>query len=225
MKKWARKVEKRGRSFIDISDDVVVRFNRQNQITTSFTMAVTNETKQIIELANVNIDLETISFQDDDKNYVQIQPGEILDLKFNVKRFTDEIYTFAKILFHFTGNTITRSVKIIYDPCAYVRKHHIRYDQHEIPRVYLDIMKSIQTDDERMSALDALIPSPVDLDYGTYNQYFHGLLHLEEIGLLRSFQVYNRTKAYFQKVNDNFTLEMENLFETRPSLSVGKRIF
>lgn len=62
-----------------------------------------------------------------------------------------------------------------------------------------------------------------DLNFGNYCEYFHNLLYLEEMELVKSFAEYDKESAYF-KPNDKglYLLDCDNVYEMRPSLAIGK---
>lgn len=67
-------------------------------------------------------------------------------------------------------------------------------------------------------------PSLRALSFNTYEDYFHTLIHLEEIASVLQMQNYNQEMACFIKNGDYLMLEIENLSERRPSLMIGDKI-
>ncbi|KAB0796152.1 hypothetical protein PPYR_10213 [Photinus pyralis] len=62
------------------------------------------------------------------------------------------------------------------------------------------------------------------LQFSTYEDYFHTLLHLDEIFQLESVKQYAQDYVCFIKNGEYLMLPIENLAERRPSLIVGDRI-
>lgn len=67
-------------------------------------------------------------------------------------------------------------------------------------------------------------PSLRALSFNTYEDYFHTLIHLDEIARIIQMQNYNQEVACFIKNGEYLMLEIENLSEKRPSLMIGDKI-
>lgn len=63
-----------------------------------------------------------------------------------------------------------------------------------------------------------------ELCFQTYEDYFHTLLHVEEIEIINLMCVYNKEKTCFVKNGEYLMLEIENLAEKRPSLMCGDKV-
>lgn len=62
------------------------------------------------------------------------------------------------------------------------------------------------------------------LDYQCYEDYFHTLLHLEEIDHVLAMRKYDQDKACFITNGEYLMLEIENLSEKRPSIIQGDKV-
>lgn len=67
-------------------------------------------------------------------------------------------------------------------------------------------------------------PSLRSLNFNTYEDFFHTLIHLEEIANMIAVKQYDQEKACFIQNGEYLMLEIENLSERRPSLIVGDRV-
>lgn len=214
-------------SSILVTDNIVVRFEGAKRIA-PFKLVISNDSDRCIRIEKVNSDLETVVAHNNDVNGIQIRPERDFSLNFSAVRHYDEINTTARIrIFFKDAVTVTRKIQIIYDKCAFIRKHahEIQRQKYPIPREFFDIMDSINSYQDRMTALDALdalIPSTNQLHIDNYSDYFHGLLYLEQLCIERNFRIYQRDSVMFQQTRNRYAIEMEGLFEIRPSLSIGK---
>lgn len=211
-----------------VTDNVVVRFEGTKRIA-PFKLVIYNDSDRCIEIQNVDSDLETVVARNNDVNGIQIRPDRDFSLSFSAVRHYDEMNTTARIrIFFKDAVTVTRFIQIIYNECAFIRKHahEIQRQKYPIPRELFDIMDAINSYQERMAALDALdalIPTTNQLHFDNYSEYFHGLLYLEQLCIERNFRVYHRDSIMFNQTRNLYAIpKIEGLFETRPSLSIGK---
>lgn len=213
-------------STIQVTDNVVVTFSGGKK-SESFKLVILNDGNQNIEIEDVKVDLKIIVPRNDDFNGIIIRPCREFSLIFDILRHYNEIDTTARVRIFFTSCTVTRWIKIIYNEGAFIRRqaHDIQRKKYPIPREFFDIMDSVQSYNERMhalDALDALIPVTEDLNFNNYSDYFHGLLYLEQMGMERNFRIYNRQEVFLRHYKNNYEMNVDDLFETRPSLRVGK---
>lgn len=62
-----------------------------------------------------------------------------------------------------------------------------------------------------------------DINFENYRKYFHQLVHIEEIEMVKSFASYNRSNVYLRyKSGKKFMFNCEDLYELRPSLACGE---
>lgn len=210
-----------------VTDNIVVRFEGTKRIA-KFKLVVLNDSNRSIEIERIECDLETVVAHNSDANGIQIRPDRDFSLNFSAVRHYAEMNTTARIrIFFKDAITITRLIQIIHNECAFIRKHahDIQRQKYPIPSEFFDVMDSINSYQERMvalDALDALIPSTQQLHIDNYSDYFHGLLYLEQMSIERNFRIYHRDSIMFQQSRNWYAIQIEDLFETRPSLSVGK---
>lgn len=210
-----------------VTDNIVVKFEGTKRIA-PFKLVIFNDSDRCIEIENIDSDLETVLARNNDVNGVRIRPDRDFTINFSAVRHYDEMNTTARIrIFFKDAITVTRFIQIIYNECAFIRKHahEIQRKKYPIPKELFDIMDSINSYQDRMvalDALDALIPSTNQLHIDNYSEYFHGLLYLEQLCIERNFRIYHRDSIMFQQSRNRYAIEIEGLFETRPSLGIGK---
>lgn len=221
---WANNQERKSK-IIQVTDKVTVEFGPTDEYA-SFTLVVTNHGDRNIAIDKVESDSKMITLQNDKIAGLRIKSGGEFDLVFDVKRTANRIRTTAKVYIDFYCCVIARSIQIIYKPNVYVRKNAnaIRQNYYDAPKELIGIIGSKIPDDKRMDLLNEWIPPTKQLNFDNYANYFHGLLFLEELGMLKRLKIYTRCDIYFKKVNDKYQMELEDLFETRPSLKVGKSL-
>lgn len=96
-----------------------------------------------------------------------------------------------------------------------------RFEYFDIPNTLEAIICNEKKPNEIDADLDELLPSYEKLDEESYGMFFHHLLYLEEMELKTQMKRYNKSEAYFVVEGDYLTLEMQNLYETRPSIIAG----
>lgn len=100
-----------------------------------------------------------------------------------------------------------------------------RLKPFEVPEILINtVLDSSSTFNEINEQLHRDLPFFDRLDYSNYKQYFHVLIHLEEIALDHEFRRYDRELAYFHRDGPYLALRVENVFESRPSLIIGDRV-
>lgn len=102
-------------------------------------------------------------------------------------------------------------------------KVNVRKDFLDIPYE----LKALMIDEKKShfihNKLNEFIPS--ELNFATYEQIFHNLVHLIELNMQKEFEKYARKEAYFKPENVTkllFTLEFRRLQELRPSIEKGE---
>lgn len=225
LRDWANDFEDRQiSSAVEITDGVEVEFGDTNP-TESFTLVISNESYRPIELKRVHIrNGSPLKFCNRMEECVKIRPNREHTLYFDVERRYNQADATELVRIHLNIGIIRRSIKIIFDRGAFIRKHYQR-KSYDIPKVFEEIIDSIDSYDDCMLALDGLMPKAEDLNFHNYGDHFHGLLYLEQIGMEHGMQVYNQREAHFQKVKNGYKIVIEDLFETRPSLNIGGRTF
>lgn len=228
---WITKFYQEISSGIQVSDDLIIEFDR-TQCIKSCHIFIQNNTSNQYRLMSVHINLSTVKLRDEFHWPMKIEPRCEKILILDAVYTPNKLYAMAKVCFNFeNGRTVQRTIRITY-----------RQKGPVIPRRNYTIpieLKNLMSDSRQMSRenliciLDNLI-STVDDDYP---QHFHGLLYLEEIGLLQEFQdKYSQTKGLFNDTdyrrengidirtkypNGVYDLKVNELFETRPSLKIG----
>lgn len=228
LRKWAAE-QKHGSQSVEVSDNIIAQFSSRSKVA-SFQLKISNNTHREIRLQTIemsNADTIKLITAEEEINYRDIRPNTEFIIDFNVDFCPGQINDTAFVTIHFGSDTVQRRIQIIYDPSTYFRKeaYAIRRNYYDVPKNLLENMKQNISVQERIEMLNKIIPLTAQLNYNNYGAYFHGLLHLEEIGLLRKFQIYNQPQGVFRSnepVNRSFTLDVPKVFETRPSLNVGK---
>lgn len=222
---WANDFEQRQiSSAVEITDGVEVEFGDTNP-TESFTLVISNESYRPIEVKKVHIrNGSPLIFCNREEKCVKIRPNREYTLYFDVQRRNNQADATELVRIYLNIGIFRRSIKIIFNRSAFIRKHYQR-KSYDIPKVFQEIIDSIDMYDDCMLALDGLMPKAEDLNFHNYGDHFHGLLYLEQIGMEQGLQVYNKRETYFQKIKNGYKIVIEDLFETRPSLNIGRRKF
>lgn len=211
-------------SAVDVTDGVEVEFGATNP-TESFTLVISNKSHRPIEVKKVQIRNESLLiFSNREQEDVKIRPNREHTLFFDVQRRNQLTDATEVIRIHLNIGIITRSIKIIFDRSASIKKYCQRRS-YDIPKVFQEIIDSIDNYEDCMLALDGLMPKAEDLNFHNYGEHFHGLLYLEQIGMEQGMQVYDQREAYFQKFKSGYKIVVEDLFEIRPSLKIGGKTF
>lgn len=96
---------------------------------------------------------------------------------------------------------------------------------HQIPDKLWDVYLNCSADPAALSeTLLKKKPCLRELSYHCYEDYFHTLLHLEEIDNIIAMRKYDQDKACFITNGEYLMLEIENLSEQRPSIVRGDKI-
>lgn len=223
---WERVREIRNSlSRIEVTDDAIVQFDATDK-EVAFTLVVKNQSNRIVAIERIDITSESIALQNELVESEQIALDGTLNLIFVVKR--DETKHYEKAIIHivFPHVTISRTVLIYFEPNAFTRNNSrwIQQERYDCPRELVDIIGSTRSQEQIKDDLDELVPTAEHLNWDNYGKFWHNLLWIEELGLLKSFRIYTRSETYFKKKNGKFEMEMENLFERRPSLKIGETI-
>lgn len=227
LRDWAKHFEHRQVSTsraVEVTDGIEVEFGDTNH-TESFTLVISNGGHETIEVTKVHIrNGSPLIFCNREQESVKIRQNREYTLYFDVQRQYNQSDSMELIRIHLDIGTIIRSIKIIFDRDAFISKQN-RLRSYDIPKVFQEIIDSIDNYEDCMLALDGLMPKAEDLNFHNYGDHFHGLLYLEQIGMERGMQVYNQREAYFQKFKGGYKIFIEDLFEIRPSLNIGERTF
>lgn len=100
-----------------------------------------------------------------------------------------------------------------------------RIGQHEIPDKLWDLYLNFSS--QQAMLCEALLkrkPCLHRLDSHCYEDYFHTLLHLEEIESVIAMRKYDQERACFITNGEYLMLEIENLSEKRPSIVQGDKV-
>lgn len=225
LRDWANDFEKHQISrTVEVTDGVEVEFGATN-LTESFTLVISNESHRPIEVKKVQIrNGSPLIFCNREHETVKIRSNREHTLFFDVQRRYNQTDATELVRIHLNIGIIMRKIKIIFDRGAFIRKQYQRRP-YVIPKVFEEIIDSIDNYEDCMLAFDGLMPKAEELNFINYGDHFHGLLYLEQIGMVQGMQVYNQREAYFKKVKEGYKIFIEDLFETRPSLNIGRRTF
>lgn len=223
---WEKAQENRnGQPRVEVTDNTIVQFDAKDEEVV-FTLVVKNRSKRILTIERVDITSKFIMLQNDLAAGERIVPDESLNLIFSVKR--DETKQTEKSAVHivFPHTTVSRTIQVYFESIAFTRNNSrwIQQKQYDCPHELVTIFGSNRNQERIKDDLDELLPTAEHLNWDNYAMFWHNLLWIEELGLIKSFKIYTRPEAYFRKKNGKFEMEMENLFETRPSLKIGERI-
>lgn len=224
---WERARESRnGQPRIEVTDDTIVQFDAKDEEKV-FTLVVKNRSNRILAIERVDITLRSITLQNELVEDERIVSDGTLNLIFSVKRDETKQQDKGTVHIVFPHVTISRTIPIYYEPNAHTRNHSrwIQQERYDCPRELINIIDSNRSKEQIKDDLDELMPMAEHLNWDNYAKFWHNLLWIEELGLLKSFRIYTRSQIYFKKKNSKFEMEMENLFETRPSLKIGETIF
>lgn len=103
-----------------------------------------------------------------------------------------------------------------------------RLPEYKVPQKLWDVVLSysgsyrgrLQLSEE----IQKIKPCLKSLNFNTYEDFFHTLIHVEEITNIIATKNYDQEKACFIQNGEYLMLEIENLSERRPSLIVGDKI-
>lgn len=222
-----------------VTDDINVEFKKPHGHET-FEVLIQNNTRDEYILRSVKTSLETVQMcRNDETEDIIIKPKDELNVSFQVDYLPDRWKSFVKIWLDFTPNvSLTRTIKIIYRKRGQMQQKEV----YAIPHDLMDLIHS-----ERKISRTQLLESLDDWTCARYFErdyarHFHNLLFLEEIGLsIEMKEKYNKSSAHFGdrffdrtiengrciQISQNYEegvydLTVNDLFETRPSLQVGK---
>lgn len=223
---WETAQENRnGQPRVEVTDNIIVQFDAKDEEIV-FTLAVTNRSKHILTIERVDITSKFIKLQNDLAAGERIVQDGSLNLIFSVKR--DDTKQTEKSALHivFPHTIIIRTIQVYFESIAFTRNNSrwIQQKQYDCPHELVTIFGSNSSQELIKRNLDELIPTAEHLNWDNYAMFWHNLLWIEELGLIKSFRIYTKPRAYFRKKNGKFEMEMDNLFETRPSLKIGERI-
>lgn len=235
-KKWIRKLSLNRRPALVITDDIKVEF-KQFHKPESFEIVIQNNSKYEFVLSSVETSEATVHLCSIQTEQITIKSNDDLKLHFQADFVANKCKATVKIRFNFDAFIITRTVRVKYQP-----KVPIRQSTYDIPSDLLDLIDSgCKTSYSKLlDSLDKWVYKKYSED--EYTEHFHNLLYLEEIGLsIEMKNKYNKESEnfgdrYFDKQTVNgqcvqisqkydegvYDLAVKDLFETRPSLQVGK---
>lgn len=227
---WVVKFRQEISSSFQVSDDLSIEFDR-TQCIKSCHIFIQNNTPKQHRLVSVHINLATVKLRDEFMP-MKIEPRSEKILILDADYTPNKLFAVAKICLGFeNGRTVRRSIRITYRQKGPV----IPRSDYDIPIELENLMsQSHQMSREQLICiLDCLISTVHD----NYAQHFHGLLYLEEIGLLQEFKdKYSQSRGLFNDTdyrrengkdirtkypNGIYDLKVNELFETRPSLKIG----
>lgn len=223
---WERARENRSCQFkIDVTDDTIVQFDAKDEEVV-FTLVVKNRSNRLLLIERIDVTSKFITLQNELVNGAEIVSDGSLNLIFSVKRDETKQQDRASVHIVFHHVTISRSVQIYFEPNAFTRNNArwIQQEQYDCPRQLANIIDSKRSQELINNDLDEIIPTAEHLNWDNYATFWHKLLWIEELGLLKSFKIYTQSENYFKKKNGKFEMKVENLFETRPSLKIGEQI-
>lgn len=221
---WEKARENQSSQFkIDVTDDTIVQFNAKDEEVV-FTLVVKNRSNHLLLIERVDVTSKFITLQNELVTGTEIGSDGTFNLIFSVKRDETKQQDRAMVHIVFHHVTISRTVQIYFEPNAFTRNNSrwIQQQRYDCPRELANIINSNRSKEQIKNDLDELIPAAEHLNWDNYANFWHNLLWIEELGLLKCFKIYTQPQNYFKKKNGKFEMKMENLFETRPSLKIGK---
>lgn len=223
--KWKRdRANRNSQPRIEVTDDTIVQFDAKDE-EIEFTLAIKNRSNRIFTIERVDITSKYVTLLKDLVKDEQIVPDGTLNLIFSIKRDNTKQQDKATVHIVFPHVTISRTVQIYFGPTAFTRNNArwIQQERYDCPPELVTIIGSNRSQEQIKDDLDEIIPTAEHLNWENYAMFWHNLLWIEELGLVKSFRTYTRPQIYFKKKNGKFEMKMENLFEKRPSLKIGKR--
>lgn len=228
---------------IQVSENSIVEFDRAQKCQ-AFQISIENTSKLDVQLRRIDINLASVQLNKTNGHVTEvkvIQPNEVLMLNFDVQFMPGIQSSIVFLKFHFDKITIKRSVKIVYFPEGCFDPRMLSFKElksfYEPPGDLVDLIsrQDLIPHTDYFNALDSIVPSIND----DYERHFRNLLFLEEIGLHKEIKSkYSRQSVVFSDTQyqmengktirrrykaGQYDLEMPNLFETRPSLQLGKQ--
>lgn len=108
------------------------------------------------------------------------------------------------------------------------KKSKLRDVRGDISEEIKTLMMDVKCSENIRAKLDELIPT--ELNFSTYEKFFHCLIDLDELNLRKEFETYTKEAAAFypksvadnNKVSHIFMMKFEGLHEHRPSIMKGK---
>lgn len=217
---------------IEISGNMNIKFD-QSQQCQFFSLFIRNNTNKNISLISVCTGKSVLKLRNDNIEKC-IPPSSELELFFEALYVPDKMFDCVPIHFKFDRTTFLRTIKLIY----VVRGPNIVWSKYDTPDELVDLILSECKipHAKLLSSLDEWIPS-VETNYA---MHFHNLYYLEEIGMRKVIKdLYSQNEAYFndtEKIYEDgkivkkkygegiYDIEVVDLFESRPSLQIGKKI-
>lgn len=212
---------------LDITDDINVEFE-PNQSSASFEISIRNNTRKAMTLGSIDVDLVTVKCQN--QNAITINPNQEVKLNFTVDYVPERFKDKARIHFFFGRRlSMNRTVAITYRQ----KRLNMQRSLYDVPLDLENLMHSERkiSRSQLLDSLDNVVCK--DFTPPEYGPHFHGLLHLEDICLSKEVKdLYNQNKVYFcdrdcktrkRYEQGVYDMNVNELFETRPSLQLGKR--
>lgn len=225
---------------IRITDHIKVRF-KQCYKQESFEIVIQNNSQDEFVLRSIETSEDTVHLCGIQTEQITIKPNDRVKLHFQADFVANKCEAMVKIQFIIimrkNAFIITRTVRVKYQP-----KVAIRQSTYDIPSDLFNLFdcRHKKSYSQLLDSLDKRVDKKYSED--EYSDHFHNLLYLEEIGLsIEMKEKYSKISGYFndrfsekqtvygecvqisQKYDDCvYDLAVEDLFETRPSLQVGK---
>lgn len=234
---WIKEFRTLHRPIFEITDKLVIKFDR-DQCDKSCEVVIRNNACNPIYLEDICIAQPTLLTVRGGKVACKstIQPNDeiviVLDAVYLANRRAAIVKVDFKCNLTHSSTTVRRSVMINYRKRgAVIQKQFYERPIELIEICYLkkhcdDGTYKQLSKTEAVDLLDAIIP-PMNENYA---EYFHILLHLEDIGLDRELKFYNQSNACFGDTDSAirqkyphgmYDLSVNELFEVRPALQVG----
>lgn len=218
---WIMDFHEKYPSDIEITDDLNIEFDQPDGIKL-FDVSIKNHTRRNYLLKSVTTSQETVKWcrKETDGGF-RIHPKSKLALQFQADYVPNKAYSVVQLRFEFKPRvTISRTVRITYQKRLFIQRN-----TYDIPIELQELIFS-ERKISRSKLLDSL-DTWAALDYSDqdYGQHFHNLLYLDEIGLSKEMQEkYYERKGLFgdRSKHGEYDLVVNDLFETRPSLQLGK---
>lgn len=100
--------------------------------------------------------------------------------------------------------------------------------EYKVPQKLWDIVVSysgsFRDRMELSEEIQKIKPCLKSFNFNTYEDFFHTLIHIEEIANIMAMKIYDQDRTCFIPNGEYLMLEIENLSERRPSLMIGDKI-
>lgn len=220
---WIKEFHEKYPSDIEITDDLNIEFDQPDGIQ-FLDVSIKNHTRTNYHLKSVTTSQETVKWcRNQTDGGLRIRPKSELELHFQADYVPNKAFSVVQLTFDFRPSVrISRTLRIIYQ-----KRLLIQRNTYDIP---IDLQELIFSERRisRSKLLDSLDTwAARDYSDQDYGRHFHNLLYLDEIGLSKEMkEKYYECKGHFgdrpQYEHGEYDLVVNDLFETRPSLQLGK---